>query len=101
MSTPSQENGFGNRIRDRLGDLLPVNDTLTLFTVFIIVVIGWLVISTIQYIFQRFILNQIMSFWALMGMALLLIILYYSLVKATQSSFYLFPLVAANERLEI
>lgn len=84
------------RFRERLGELLPTTDNLTLLTVFIVILIGWLVISTVQYIFQRFILNEIISFWGLMGMALLLMILYYSLIKATESAVYLFPMTVIN-----
>jgi len=81
-------------------EFLPVNDTLSILTVFIAILIGWLIISSVQYIFQRFFLNDIMSFWAIVGIIILLMILYYSFIKATGIGIYLFPAIGINNRIE-
>lgn len=89
-----------SRLRNRFGDLVPTDNGIALLKIFFVIVVGWLVISTIQYIFQTFFLEKINNFWILIFIVILLVILYYSLVKATNSGFYLFPFIAINERIE-
>lgn len=76
------------------GDVKPQDDIVNIIIFTIIIMIGWLVISSVQYLFERFVLNKIVSFWGIVGMIVLLMILYYLVIKASGSGIYLFPTLA-------
>jgi hypothetical protein len=66
---------------------------LPILEVVFIVIIGWLVISVVQHIFLKYILIKINSFWGLVGIGILLLILYLLLSYVSGAGSYFFPFV--------
>jgi len=68
-------------------------EPLPILLVIAIVAVGWLVIASIQYIYTIYILAKINSFWGLVGMSLLLLVLYLLFSYVSGAGVYLFPFV--------
>ncbi len=73
--------GFSQSKEIKLGDLI---------ILFILLVFGWIVITSFSYLFTRFLLDKLRTFWGVLGVVIVLSCLYLALSLAT-NTFLFYP----------
>lgn len=81
--------------KDKNGANRPSISGVLAFTM--ILLLGWMVISSWQYLFVKYFISHLLTFWGLLMVCILITFFYIFIVGATTSGRYFFPGISIDE----